>query len=128
MCIRDSLFHALFYVCLDLLAQRYVGQGLARPAQHEAQPGLHVDGLEDLQLLGRAEVGRVPGHISYLRGTADMAQCFCHGPGTPAEQDVLQDRAVLAGELDQGRRLRRFVDVVDLYPQRLAGAGHGAAQ
>jgi hypothetical protein len=42
------LFHALFYVCFDLLAERYVGQGLARPAEHEPQPGLHVDGLEDL--------------------------------------------------------------------------------
>jgi hypothetical protein len=57
-----------------------------------------------------------------------MAQLFRHGSGTSAEQDVLQDRAVFPGELDHGRRLRRFVDVVDLHPQGLAGAGHGAAQ
>ena len=114
----------------DLICWRSVMSARVSRAQPSTRrkPGLDVDGLEDLQLLGGAQVGRVPGHVGDPRGPAHVAQCFRHGPGTPAEQDVLQHGPVLTGQLDHGRRLRRFVDVFDLYPQGLAGAGHGTAQ
>ena len=54
-----GLLHALFDVGLDPLAQREVGQRVAGPAEDEAQPRLDVERLEDLDLLGQREVGRV---------------------------------------------------------------------
>ena len=51
------LLHAFLDVGLDLLAQGQVGQRVAGPTQHQAQPCLDVERLEHLDLLAQREVG-----------------------------------------------------------------------
>ena len=54
--------------------KRQVGQRVAGPAEHQAQSGLDVDGLEDLDLLGEREVGGVAGDVGETSGLGDLAQ------------------------------------------------------
>ena len=112
------LLHALLDVGLDALAQRQVGQGVAGPSEHQAQPRLDVDRLENLDLLGQGQVGRVPGHVGQPARLGHVAQLRGDAPGAPTEQDVLQHGAVLAGQLSGGRRGLVLIEEVGLDPQR----------
>ncbi len=123
-----GLLHALLDVGLDPLAQGQVGQDLTGPGDDHAQPGHHVEGLQDLHLLGQGQIGRVAGHVGHPAGLGDVAQALGQPTGTAAHQDVLDHGPVLAGQL--GRLVGRFpIDQqLDLDPQGPSRAGNGGAQ
>jgi hypothetical protein len=93
------LLHPLGDVGVDALLQGQVGEGLARPTEHLLQPGLHVDRLQDLQLLLEGEVGRVAGGVRHGAGVGDAPQRLGQPAGAPVVEDVLDDGAVLPGQL-----------------------------
>ena len=92
------------------------------------QPLLDVDGLEDLDLLGQGQVGRVPGHVGHPARIGHVGQSFGQPTRTPAQQDVLDHGPVLAGQLGGLIGGRVLGDVLDLDPEGLSGAGHGRPQ
>ena len=118
------LLHALLDVRLDPLTQREIGQGVTRPAEDQPQPRLDVDRLEHLDLLGQREVGRVARHVGQPARLGDVAQLRGNPAGTPAEQDVLEDRPVLPSQFSGGRRRLALVERLSLDPQRRPCTGH----
>jgi hypothetical protein len=123
-----GLLHPLFDVVLDPLAQRQVGQGVLGPRQDERQPVGDVQGLQDLHLLGEGQIGRVPGQVGQPARRAHLAQLGRDPAGSPAEQDVLEDGPVLAGERDGAFVVGIvLVDRLCLHPQGRPGAGHARA-
>ena len=104
-----------------------VGQGVAGPAEHEAQPRLDVERLEHLDLLGEREVGRVAGHVGQAARLGDLAQLRGDAAGAAGVQDVLEHGAVLPGQLVGGRGGLGLGQRLGLDPQGVAGAGHPGA-
>ena len=93
-----------------------------------AQPRLDVDGLEDLDLLRQAQVGRVAGQVGDRRRLGHVAQPLRHAAGAPAEQDVLEHGPVLAGQLDRPSGVLGSSATGSASTHRaLAGPGHAGA-
>ncbi len=107
--------------------KREVGQRVARPAEHQAKSGFDVDGLEDLYLLGEREVGGVTGDVGETAGLGDLAQLRRDLTRPATEQDVLQDCAVLARQLDHVRGRLTVVEGFGLHPQGVARPGNAGA-
>ncbi len=85
---------------------------------------LDIERLEHLDLLLERQVGRVTAGIGHHAGLGDPAQEL-RDPGHATRlDDVLDDRAVLAGELRLPFGRGTVERGLDLDPGRLAGAGH----
>ena len=124
------LLHALFDVGLDLLAQRQVGEGLARPAEDEAQPRARRRGSRAPRPSGPgtgpasspARSASRPGSVTLAELLRDAgrrpscAGCSRARPGTRA-----------ASSWRPRRRLGLLGDRLDLDPQRVPGPGHAGA-
>ncbi len=123
------LLHALGDVVADLLLERRVGEDGLRPLDQRLEAHLQVRLLEDLELLLGRQVRRVAGEVRQVAGGAGRAQEL-HDLGHAARLDqVLEQGAVFARQLQRalGWRLR-VEDRVGLDPQRPADVGLTAAQ
>ncbi len=111
------LVEAFGHVGADLVLQLEVGQRLAHPREHQLEPRLDLDGLEQLDPLVHGELGRVG------RGVGELARVFDPGEhvGDPTGAAVLENRldhgAVLLGELAGPGRRRSVVELLDLHVQ-----------
>ena len=122
-----GLLHALLDIGADALADRQVAEGLLGPAEHQTQPRLDVGRLEHLDLLLELEVGRVAGGIGERVGVGHGREHRDDTGGTAGLEDVLDDGAVLLGQLEGGLGHGLGVDGLDLHPQGGAGAGDAGA-
>ena len=125
------LLGARLDVVADLAADLKLGQPLALHLDRELQPGLDVEGLQQLQLLLAREIGAVAGGVGQRAGLLDGAQERADAlVGAAQLEDLLDDGAVLPDELVAA--LVRGVAVVDLLhldAQLLAVGGlRGAGQ
>ena len=107
------LFHPLGDVRADLVAQRQLTQDLSRPSKHFGESLFDVDRLEHLDLLLERQVGRIAGRVGHLAGIVDPLQELAHLASVAQLEDVLDGRAVLAGELE-GPLCDDFLVVLDL--------------
>ncbi len=94
-----GLLHPLGDVGLDALLQGQVGKGVACPDQHLLQAVLHVDGLQHLHLLFEGKVGGVTGGVGHGARVGDATQGLGQAAGAAIVEDVLDDGAVLLGQL-----------------------------
>ena len=122
-----GLLHALFDIGLDALAQGQLGQRVAGPAQDQAQPVLDVDRFEHLDLLRQRQVGRVPRHVGQPAGLGHLAQLVGDPARAPAQQDVLEDGAVLPGQGHGRLAGLTLVERLRLHPQGGPRPGHPGA-
>src|SRR5439155_2989277 len=68
------LLHALGDLLADLVLEAHLREGLLGPLDDLLQALLDVEGLEQLDPLLQAEVGRVAGHVGERAGLVDPAQ------------------------------------------------------
>ncbi len=118
---------------LDILADALSDLELGQPAplqlERQRQPLDHVEGLEQLDLLLVAEVGRVAGRVGKGAGLGDGADEGRHTAVVAAQlEDLLDDGAVLALELARlGRRRSLVGALLDVDPQAALRIGLGGA-
>ena len=124
-----SLFHALGDIAADLLLQRGVGQDRLGPADQKGEALLEVERLQDLHLLLGRQVRRVAGKVCQVAWSLGGAQKLHDLRDAPGLDEVLQQGAVLARELE--RLLSRGFGVeqrVGLDPEGAADVGLAAAK
>ena len=129
------LLRAVFDVFTNALAHLQLGEALVLEAQRELQPLDDVEGLEELSLLGVADVRGVAGGIGERPRVGDRADERLDAAVVAAEvEDLVDDGAVLALELagDGGRgidvRPRLGVHAEDARGVGRGDAGGGAVQ
>ncbi len=121
------LFHSLFDVVLDTVAQGQVGQRVTGPSEHETQSRFDVDRLEDFDLLGEREVRGVARDVGEAPGLGDLAQLRGKLTRAATQQNVLEHRAVLTRELDDvGCRLS-VAEGFGFYPESVTGPRNSGA-
>ncbi len=116
--------HALAHVGPDLLAHLGFGEGVLHPGHHLGQPGVDIDGLQQLDAAFQGQVGPPAGAVRQRAGGFHVAE---HGGHARAAQLLQQQPGrgpVLAGQLLGPGARRRVVDRLDLDPQGIAGADH----
>src|SRR5207302_1396551 len=89
---------------LDVLANAppnlHLGEALALDPHRELQAVDDVDGLQELDFLGEAHVGRIAGRVGKSTGIADRANEVADTRvGIPQLEDLLDGGAILALEL-----------------------------
>ena len=112
------LVHTLLDVLADRLGDVELSEVLAAPRDKLLQPGRHVDGLQQPQLLLVRQVRRVAGQIGEHRWVGDGLDGVDHLPRAPLLQDRRGKRLVLARELCDLVAVRGFVLCLGLHPQR----------
>ncbi len=119
---------ALLHVVADAAAHLHLGEPLALQLDRERQALLHVQRLEQLDLLLEGEVGGVADGVGEGPGLGDRAQERRDSAVVAAQlEDLLDDRAVLALELARPRvglvRIGPFFDL-DAQPALRVGLSH----
>ena len=131
---QDVLALLLLGAGLDVLADAPADLQLGEPLVLEPQRQLEalddVDRLEQLHLVGEADVGRVGRGVGECAGAADRANELVDARvGVAQLEDLLDDGAVLALELRGLGARRLFVDVLGhLDAEAAVGAGVGCAR
>ena len=118
-------------VVADLAANLELGQPLALHLDRELEPGLDVEGLQQLQLLFAREIGAVAGGVGQRAGLLDGAQERGDAlVGAAQLEDLLDHGAVLAHKLITALVLGvAVVDLLHLDAQLVALGGlRGARQ
>ncbi len=107
-----------------------VREALTLERERELEPVGHVDGLEQLNLLGEAEVGRVARRVRERPGLDDRADERLDTAVVAAQlEDLLDDRAVLGLELADALVGRDAVlPLLDLDQQAALSIGLGRAR
>ena len=119
------LLRAGLHVLADAPAYLQLGEPFELEAQRQLQALDDVDRLEQLDLVGEADVGGIGGRVGERSGAGDCAHELAN-PGIRLAQveDLLDDGAVLAFELDGLDARWLLVDVLlDLDAQAPVGAG-----
>ena len=115
------LLHPLGHLGADAVLEIGLAERLLRPRNDEGQPLLDIERLQDLQLLGQAEVGGVPGKIGQVSGRSGFAEELDGSAGAPDLQQALDQRAIFARQFDHclgGVLVVR--SGIDLHPERAA--------
>ena len=115
-----GLVDAFAHVGGDLVAQLGLGDVLAQPRDELREPLAGVGGLEQVALLGGAQVARVAGEVGQGRRLVDTVDALDDLPGVATLQVGDEQRAVLARQ--RGRLLvgHGDLDRLDLHPERAA--------
>ena len=116
---------ALPHVGGDLLGQLPLGQGLLDPAQHQGHPGLDVDGLQQLDLLGVGQVRPPAGQVGQRAGVVggDAGQRGGQTPTAHPLEQGAQRGPQLAPEAEGLLRGGAGLDRDGLDPQPRGGTG-----
>ena len=93
------LLHALVDVLADALAHGDLGQHVAQPRGHLGEALGDVDRLEQLELALVGEVGREARSVGERAGLIDLAEHRDDTTVAARLEDLLDDAAVLAGQL-----------------------------
>ena len=94
------LLHPLGHLGADPVLEVGLTERLLGPGDDERQPLLDIERLQDLELLGQGEVGRVPGEIGQVPGGAGFAEELDGTAGSADLEQALDQRAILARQLD----------------------------
>ena len=119
--------HALRDLVADPLPQGQVCEHVAHPAQEPLEPGLHLDGLQQLDLLLEGQVGRVAGEVGQGARVGDGPQGLGDLARPAVLEHVLHHRSDLTGQLQGTLAGIGVPHRLHLHPKGRPGAGKAHA-